>query len=156
MAKAKKTSAGVLLFRRRDAGIQCLIVHPGGPYWEGKDLGAWSLAKGELDPGENPEACARREYEEEIGHPLTGPLVELGEVVQKSGKRVIAYASEGDLDPAKVVSNTFEMEWPYRSGQMQTFPEIDRAAWFDAEVAKTKLNPAQAPLVDRLLAHLKG
>ncbi len=156
MAKAKKVSAGVLLFRRSGDQVEFLVVHPGGPYWEGKDLGAWSVAKGELDPGEDPETAARREFEEELGLPVTGPLTPLGEVVQKSGKKIIAYAAEGDLDVTQVVSNSFEMEWPYRSGQMQSFPEIDRAEWFDAEAAKAKLNPAQAPLVDRLLAQLKG
>ena len=156
MAKGKKTSAGVLLFRRTGDQVEFLIVHPGGPYWAEKDLGAWSVAKGELDPGEDAEAAARREFEEEVGTPITGPLIPLGDVVQKSGKRIIAFAAEGDLDPTAVVSNTFEMEWPYRSGQMRSFPEIDRAEWFDAEAAKAKLNPAQAPLVDRALAQLRG
>jgi predicted NUDIX family NTP pyrophosphohydrolase len=156
MAKTKKTSAGILLFRRAQGRIEFLVVHPGGPYWAGKDQGAWSVAKGELESDENPESCARREFEEELGQAVTGPLIPLGEVVQKSGKRIIAYGAEGDLDPTKMVSNTFEMEWPYRSGQMQTFPEVDRAEWFDAETTKAKLNPAQGPLVDRLLAQLNG
>ncbi len=156
MAKGKKTSAGVLLFRRVSGRVEFLIVHPGGPFWAEKDLGAWSVAKGELDAGEDPETAALREFEEELGSPVTGPLMALGDVVQKSGKRIIAFAAEGDLDTTAVVSNTFEMEWPYRSGQMQSFPEIDRAEWFDAESAKAKLNPAQAPLVDRVLAQLRG
>ena len=144
----------MLLFRRTGAAVEFLIVHPGGPYWAQKDLGAWSVAKGELDPGEDPETAARREFEEELGHPIAGPLTALGDVVQKSGKRIIAFAAEGDLDASAVVSNTFEMEWPYRSGQMQCFPEIDRAEWFDADTAKAKLNPAQSPLIDRVLAFL--
>ena len=110
MAKAKKVSAGVLLYRRTGAQVEFLVVHPGGPYWEGKDLGAWSVAKGELDPGEDPESAARREFAEELGVPVTGPLIPLGEVVQKSGKRIIAFGAEGDLDPSTVESNTFEME----------------------------------------------
>ena len=115
MAKAKKVSAGVLLYRRTGAQVEFLVVHPGGPYWEGKDLGAWSVAKGELDPGEDPESAARREFAEELGVPVTGPLIPLGEVVQKSGKRIIAFGAEGDLDPSTVESNA---HWHTKHGSM--------------------------------------
>jgi len=128
-----------------------LLVHPGGPFWAGKDLGAWSIPKGELDEGEDPRACALREFAEETGTRLpAGALDDLGEVSLKSGKRVMAYAVAGDLDAAEVRSNTFELEWPPRSGRTQAFPEIDRAAWFDLAAARERLNPAQAAFVDRL------
>ena len=126
-------------------------MHPGGPFWAGKDLGAWSIPKGELDEGEDPRACALREFAEETGTRLpAGALDDLGEVSLKSGKRVMAYAVAGDLDAAEVRSNTFELEWPPRSGRTQAFPEIDRAAWFDLAAARERLNPAQAAFVDRL------
>jgi predicted NUDIX family NTP pyrophosphohydrolase len=145
-------SAGILLFRRRPDGPEVLLVHPGGPYWARKDLGAWSIPKGEHADGEDPLACARREFEEETGiAPPEGALLELGEVRQRSGKRVSAWALEGDLDPATVRSNTFTIEWPPRSGRTQEFPEVDRAAWFGVDEARRRLNPAQAELVDRLL-----
>jgi predicted NUDIX family NTP pyrophosphohydrolase len=128
-----------------------LLVHPGGPFWAKKDAGAWSIPKGEyVDGEEDPLACARREFEEELGTPAPGDLVPLGEVRQKSGKRVTAWAAAGDLDPTGVASNTFTMEWPPRSGRMQEFPEIDRAAWFALDEAREKINPAQAAFLDRL------
>src|SRR5919199_6011819 len=137
-------SAGILLFRRRPDGPEVLLVHPGGPYWARKDVGAWSIPKGEHADGEDALACARREFEEETGlAPPAGALVELGEVRQRSGKRVSAWALEGDLDPAAVRSNTFTVEWPPRSGRMQQFPEVDRAGWFAAGEARRRLNPAQ-------------
>jgi predicted NUDIX family NTP pyrophosphohydrolase len=147
-----KRSAGILLYRRGPAGPELLIVHPGGPFWAKKDAGAWSIPKGEYDGDEEARACALREFEEETGGaPPAGALLELGEVRQKNGKRVTAWAAEGDLDPATVHSNTFTMQWPPRSGRMQEFPEVDRAAWYGADEARQKLNPAQAAFVDRLL-----
>ncbi len=149
-----RRSAGVLLFRRADSGgVELLLAHPGGPIWARKpDEGSWSIPKGLLDADESEWDAARREYLEEIGSPVPdGPHIDLGEVKLKSGKTVIGFAVEGDLDVTTVVSNTFEMAWPPRSGRMQSFPEIDRAEWFDPETAKKKLNPAQAVFVDRLL-----
>jgi len=142
-----KRSAGVLL--RRDDG-RVLLVHPGGPFWARRDAGAWSIPKGEHDDGEDPEACARREFLEELGVPAPSDLVDLGTVRQKNRKEVRAFYGSGDVDVAGVVSNTFEMEWPPRSGRMQSFPEIDRAEWFTVEEAREKLNPAQAEFLDRL------
>ena len=129
-----------------------LLVHPGGPFWARKDLGAWSIPKGELeDPDEDPRARALLEFHEETGTDLGDPpLRELGEVRLKSGKRVVAYAAEGDLDADACRSNTFEIEWPPRSGRRQAFPEVDRAAWFDLAEARERINPAQAAFLDRL------
>jgi predicted NUDIX family NTP pyrophosphohydrolase len=146
-----KESAGILLYRRGERGTEVLLVHPGGPFWVKKDEGAWSIPKGLCEPGEDAFAAARREFAEEMGTPPPdGPALELGEVRQRSGKRVVAWAVEGDLDPATVVSNTFELEWPPRSGRMQAFPEIDRAEWFDLDTARRKLVRAQAALIDAL------
>jgi predicted NUDIX family NTP pyrophosphohydrolase len=142
-----KRSAGVLL-RRGDGRV--LLVHPGGPFWARKDAGAWSIPKGEHDDAEDPEACARREFLEELGVEAPVGLVDLGTVRQKNGKEVRAFYGESDLDVSGIVSNTFEMEWPPRSGRMQSFPEIDRAEWFDVVAAREKLNPAQAEFLDRL------
>jgi predicted NUDIX family NTP pyrophosphohydrolase len=148
-------SAGILLHRSANGGAEVLLVHPGGPFWARKDLGAWSLPKGEVDEGEDPRACALREFAEETGaHPPAGALDELGSVKLKSGKLVLGFALAGDLDPATVRSNTFELEWPPRSGRMQSFPEIDRAEWFPLDAAREKLNPAQAEFIDRLEALL--
>jgi predicted NUDIX family NTP pyrophosphohydrolase len=153
----KQSSAGILLHRAGNAGREVLLVHPGGPYWARKDLGAWSIPKGELDGDEDPRACARREFAEETGTLLPdGALADLGAVKLKSGKQVVAFAAEGDLDAAAVVSNTFELEWPPRSGRRQAFPEVDRAEWFDLATARDKLNPAQAAFVERLEALLAG
>jgi predicted NUDIX family NTP pyrophosphohydrolase len=143
-----KTSAGILLYRD---GPEVLLVHPGGPFWAKKDEGAWSIPKGEYSDDEDPLACALREFEEETGTRLSGgAAIALGEIVQRGGKRVSAWAVEGDLDPATVQSNTFVMEWPPRSGRQQEFPEVDRAEWFSLEQAREKINPAQAELLDRL------
>ena len=151
----KGSSAGILLHRAADGGREVLLLHPGGPFWAKKDLGAWSIPKGELDDGEEPQVCARREFAEETGTTLPeGALDDLGEVTLKSGKKVLGFAAEGDLDPATLVSNTFEVEWPPRSGRRQTFPEVDRAGWFALDEARAKLNPAQAAFVDRLEARL--
>jgi predicted NUDIX family NTP pyrophosphohydrolase len=155
---AAKTSAGILLYRRRDDGVEVLLVHPGGPLWAKKDAGAWSVPKGEYVDPEEPRACALRELAEELGPaaPVLEPeeLIELGTIIQKSGKVVTCWAAEADFDPATVDSNPFELEWPPRSGQRQEFPEVDRAEWLDPAAAKAKINPAQAELIDRLLDHL--
>jgi predicted NUDIX family NTP pyrophosphohydrolase len=150
--KSDRTSAGVLLWRRRDGELQVLLAHNGGPYWTKKDLGHWTIVKGEIEPGEEPEAVARREFAEETGHDLPdGPLVALGEIRQKSGKRVLGWGIEGDLDPATAQSNTFDLEWPPRSGHIQAFPEIDRVEWFEMDEARKRLKAAQAAFLDRLL-----
>jgi predicted NUDIX family NTP pyrophosphohydrolase len=152
-----RRSAGILLYRMRDGAPEVLLVHPGGPFWARKDLGAWSIPKGEYDDGEDPQACALREFQEETGTPLPeSALVELGTVTQRGGKRVTAWAAEGDLDPEAVRSNTFALEWPPRSGRTQEFPEIDRAGWFGLDEARAKLVSAQAELVDRLTDQLSG
>jgi predicted NUDIX family NTP pyrophosphohydrolase len=146
-----RTSAGILLWRRRDGGLQVLLGHPGGPFWARKDAGVWSVLKGEASPDEDLEAHARREFEEETGHAAPdGPTIQLGEVRQAGGKVVVTWAIEGDLDPDRAVSNTFEMEWPPRSGRMREFPEIDRVAWFEIPTARVAINPAQAAFLDRL------
>ncbi|GAC66690.1 NUDIX domain-containing protein [Gordonia soli] len=151
MSSRAERSAGLLLYRIADNGLEVLIVHPGGPLWAKKDDGAWSVPKGLYDADEPAADAARREFTEELGSPPPdGPLLELGEVRLKSGKVVTAFAVEGDLDAATIVSNTFEMAWPPRSGRTQQFPEIDRALWCDPDTARTKLNPAQAAFVDRL------
>ncbi len=128
-----------------------LLVHPGGPFWARRDTGAWSIPKGEIESGEDPLAAARREFAEELGSPPPdGPAIPLGEVRQKSGKRVTAWALTGDLDPATAAGNRFSMEWPPRSGRMQEFPEVDRAQWFGVEAAREKLIAAQVAFLDRL------
>ena len=153
---AAKRSAGILLYRLNGSEPEVLLVHPGGPFWANKDEGAWSIPKGEYDDAEDPQACARREFQEETGTELApSELAELGSVKQKSGKHVSAWAAEGDLDPETINSNTFEMEWPPRSGRKQEFPEVDRAEWFDLGAAREKLNPAQTAFLDRL-AELLG
>jgi predicted NUDIX family NTP pyrophosphohydrolase len=144
-------SAGLLLFRVRDGSLEVLLGHPGGPFFANKDDGHWTVLKGEVESGEEPVEVARREFEEETGHPAPGgALLPLGEIRQRSGKVVQAWAAEGDLDPAAATSNTFGLEWPPRSGRIREFPEIDRVAWFDLATARTKLIAAQAPLLDRL------
>jgi predicted NUDIX family NTP pyrophosphohydrolase len=153
-----KTSAGILLFRRPGPGLEVLLVHPGGPYWAKKDLGAWSIPKGEYDEGEDPRDCALRELREELGSPPPlepGDLIDLGSVTQKGGKRVRAWAAGGDFDPGALHSNTFAMEWPPRSGVQREFPEVDRAAWFDPDEARRKILAVQGAFVDRLLERLE-
>jgi predicted NUDIX family NTP pyrophosphohydrolase len=145
-------SAGLLLFRRTPA-LEVLLVHPGGPFFKNKrggDDGSWTIPKGEINPHEDPLAAAIRETTEELGHPPAGPFTPLGTIKQKSGKLVHAWAAESNLDPATIRPNTFEIEWPPRSGKKQTFPEIDRAQWFNIEAAKTKIIPAQIPFLDTL------
>jgi len=147
-----KRSAGILLFRGRGPALRLLLVHPGGPFWAKKDLGAWSIPKGEHEEGDVPLAVARREFEEELGRPApAGDAIELGELVQPSRKRIVAFAIEGDFDPSKLKSNLFEMEWPPRSRRMQSFPEVDRAQWFTPEEARAKILPGQRPFIDRLI-----
>jgi predicted NUDIX family NTP pyrophosphohydrolase len=149
-------SAGLLLHRRTDAGVEVLLVHPGGPFWARRDEGAWSIPKGEYDD-DDPLAAARREFAEELGQPPpTGPTVPLGEVRQKGGKRVVAWAVAGDLDPASVVSNTFELEWPRGSGRLREFPEVDRAEWFTLDEARRRILEGQRPLLDALLRASTG
>ena len=154
---ATPRSAGILLFRRDNGEVRFLLVHPGGPFWTKKDAGAWSIPKGGIEREEEPRACAIRELEEELGTaPALDPeeLIELGQVKQKAGKVVEAWAAEGEFDPAALASNTFAMEWPPRSGNRQEFPEVDRAEWFDLETAREKILPAQAQFLDRLVEHL--
>ena len=147
-----KTSAGILLHRERDGAREVLLVHPGGPFWARKDAGAWSIPKGEYDDAEDPRACALREFEEELGTPLPAgtELTELGTVRQSGGKLITAYAAAGDLDTDAIVSNTFTIEWPPRSGRTEEFPEVDRAGWFSLDEAREKINQAQAELLVRL------
>lgn len=152
-----RRSAGLLLHRDGPRGLEVLLVHPGGPIWARRDDGAWSIPKGEYEDDEDPLAAARREFAEELGSPPPGGAVaELGEIRQKSGKVVTGWAIAGDLKVTTVTSNTFTMEWPPRSGQVSEFPEVDRAQWFTADEARTKLNPAQVPFVDRLVAALSA
>lgn len=146
-----KSSSGLLLYRHRHGRLEFLLVHPGGPLWARRDEGAWSIPKGEYMPDEDPLTAARREFAEELGQPPPdGAPVDLGEVRLKSGKRVRAFAVAGDLDPAVVRSNTCEIEWPPRSGRRIEIPEVDRAEWFAPGEARVRINPGQAPLIERL------
>ena len=146
-----KTSAGILLHR---SGPEVLLVHPGGPFWAKKDAGAWSIPKGLCDPDENPELAARREFAEEVGSVPPGPLVRLGEFKQPGGKIVLAFALRGDFDPATLVSNTFPIEWPPRSGRTITIPEVDRAGWFGLDAAREKLLKGQQPILDAFVERI--
>lgn len=148
-------SAGILLYRGAGASREVLLVHPGGPWWSRRDTGAWSIPKGECMPEEEPYSAARREFAEELGiAPPDGEALRLGEITQKAGKRVLAWALAGDVDTTAIKSNTFTIEWPPRSGQFRSFPEVDRAEWFAVAAAREKINPAQAKLLDRLEAAL--
>jgi len=147
---AKKLSAGIVLYRRRETGLEVLILHPGGPFWAKKDDGAWSIPKGEYLEGEDAFSVAKREFFEETGSELNGRGVELTPAKQPSGKIIRAWAVEGDIDAASIHSNSFSMEWPPKSGRAQEFPEIDRALWCELRVARTKLLPGQRPLLDEL------
>jgi predicted NUDIX family NTP pyrophosphohydrolase len=155
---ASKRSAGILVFRRNGSGVEVLLAHPGGPYWARRDDGAWSIPKGELEDGEEPLACALRELDEELGPECAlgkDEPIELGSIRQKAGKVVEAWAVEGRFDPAALISSTFSIEWPPRSGTTQEFPEVDRAEWFDPAQAQLKIIPAQAAFIERLLERLK-
>jgi predicted NUDIX family NTP pyrophosphohydrolase len=150
-----RRSAGILLYRRNGA-LEVLLVHPGGPFWARKDLGAWSIPKGEYEEGDDPLATALRELEEETGHRLEATdLLELGWIRQRGGKLLTAWAAQGDLDASAITSNTFTMEWPPRSGRRREFPEVDRAGWFDLPAARRKLLAAQTELLDRLVSALE-
>jgi predicted NUDIX family NTP pyrophosphohydrolase len=152
---SKKVSAGILAYRKTLETVEVLLVHPGGPFWRNKDGGVWTIPKGEIDPGEDPEQAARREFEEELGPAASvGALRALGEIRQKGGKRVIAFAGASDFDPRTISSNMFEIEWPPRSGRRQQFPEVDRAEWFDIETARIKVIQGQVDLLNRLLEAL--
>jgi len=149
-------SAGLLLYRPRNSGVQVFLVHPGGPYWAKKDEGAWSVPKGLVDPGEEELACARREFKEETGFepPQSAAELDLGTFRLPSGKRLHVWAIEGDCDPAALHSNLFEMEWPPKSGRSARFPEVDRGAWFDRQQALLKIVTGQRPVLERLYAEL--
>jgi predicted NUDIX family NTP pyrophosphohydrolase len=154
---SNRRSAGLLLHRRRGGALEVLLVHPGGPAWARRDVGAWSIPKGEYEPDEDSLVAARREFAEELGKPAPdGEVVELGEIRQKSGKYVRAWALEGDFDTSNVVSNTFPFQWPPRSGKWITIPEVDRAEWFGLDEAREKINPAQIALIDRLAEREEG
>jgi len=145
-----KRSAGIVLYKRSAGELLVLLAHPGGPFWQKRDLGAWTIPKGEFDSSEAPEDAARREFREELGVDAVGVLEPLGEVVQKGGKLVVAFALEGDFDVSTLRSNTFDAEWPPRSGRVVAFPEIDKVEWMTLATARRKILPSQAPLLDHL------
>ena len=149
-----KKSAGILLYRVKNKFLEVFLVHPGGPFWAKKDLGAWSIPKGEFTEDENPLDAAKREFQEEIGIYCTGEFIPLTAVKQKGGKIVYAWALEGDIDPNQIKSNTFEIEWPPKSGKKQEFPEIDKGEWFNISEAKQKINKNQVALIEELMSKL--
>ena len=151
---SKRTSAGLLLYRVRNMTVEVFLVHPGGPYWRGKDAGAWSIPKGELEDGDDPMTTARREFHEETGAQPTGELVALAPLKQPSGKLVHAWALRGDIDASSIRSNIFSMEWPPRSGRQQQFPEVDRGEWLAIPAAREKIQPGQRGFLDQLQEHL--
>ena len=150
MTKKPKLSAGLLMYRKRKGEVEVFLVHPGGPFWARKDKGAWTIPKGEYEVGEAPLAAAQREFHEETGFNATGDFIELGSIRQKSGKFVIAWAVEGDCDPATLTSNTCEIDWPPRSGKLLEIPEVDRGDWFSLHSATTYMRPEQVPLLKAL------
>jgi len=156
MVRSSTPSAGLLLYRRAPRGLEFFLAHPGGPFWQNRDAGAWTIPKGIAEEGEDILAAACREFEEETGIRPLGPFLPLGSIRQKAGKVVHAWAWEGDADPDRVTSNTTQTEWPRGSGRLLTFPEVDRCAWFDLRAAREKINPAQAELIDRLELALAG
>ena len=156
MAKSKKISAGMLLFRRTDRGLELFLAHPGGPFWNRRDDAAWTIPKGIVEEGEEPLDAAQREFQEETGIRPIPPFLPLGSIRQKAGKTVHAWAWEGDADPTTITSNLMRVEWPRGSGRWQSYPEVDRAEWFDPTTAREKINAAQAELIDRLEALLQG
>ena len=145
-----KKSAGLLLYRRNGGRLEVLLVHPGGPYWHRRDVGAWSIPKGEIEGDETEETAARREFAEELGYRPLGKSVPLGEAKQPSGKLVTIFALLGDWEPGGLVSSSFEIEWPPRSGRKQQYPEVDRAEWFSLDIARDKILKGQAVFLDRL------
>jgi len=149
-----KKSAGILLYRVKDLDLEFFLVHPGGPFWAKKDAGAWSIPKGEFDDNENPLEAAKREFKEEIGKEITVDLIPLTPQKQKSGKVIHAFAGNQDLEEKNISSNTFNLEWPPKSGKIMEFPEIDKGDWFDVNTAKEKLNKAQVSFIDELLGRL--
>ena len=149
-----KLSAGILMFRRRNSTLQVFLVHPGGPFWRRKNVGAWSIPKGEYSEGEDPLDAAKREFQEETGIKISGQFVSLGQIKQPSGKIITAWAMEGDCSPEEIRSNTFSMEWPPKSGRQQEFPEIDRGDWFGLAEAKERILKGQRGFLDRLLAQI--
>jgi predicted NUDIX family NTP pyrophosphohydrolase len=155
-ATPKNQSAGLLLYRRKTSGVEVLLAHPGGPFWQRKDEGAWAVPKGLISAGEAPLTAAKREFLEETGHSPDGEFLSLGEAKQPGGKTVHVWAVEGDWDAASLRSNMFEMEWPPRSGRRQSFPEIDRAEWFSLEAAQAKILKGQAVFLRRLLETLEA
>lgn len=151
----KKQSAGILLFRRSGSNIEVLLGHPGGPFWKNKDMGAWSIPKGEYEPDEEPQLAACREFEEETGQAVPdGERIDLGEMKRKDGKVIHIWAVEGEVDEQHIMSNTFEVEWPPKTGQLQSFPEIDRAVWYPLEKAPAKMHKGQDIFIERLAKHL--
>ena len=156
MAKHPNVSAGLLLYRRSQNGLEIFLAHPGGPFWKAKESGAWTIPKGVIDPEEDPLDAACREFTEETGIEPQGPFVPLGSIRQRAGKTIHAWAWEGDADANSTTSNEMRTEWPRGSGRWITFPEVDRCAWFGSVTAKTRINPAQAELIDRLEALLDG
>ena len=155
-AVAKRISAGILLYRLRNGTLEIFLVHPGGPFWRGKDLGAWSIPKGEIEEGADTLATARREFEEETGSRVDGEFVALKPLKQRSGKLVHAWALQGDIDASSIRSNTFAMEWPPRSGREQEFPEVDRGGWFTMAAAREKILAGQRGFIDQLEEHLSS
>lgn len=155
MAKSKKVSAGMLLFRRTEGSLELFLAHPGGPFWGRREEASWTIPKGMVEDGEDPLDAAQREFVEETGILPLPPFLPLGSIRQKAGKTVHAWAWEGDADPAGITSNSTSVEWPRGSGRWQTYPEVDRAAWFDPSTARAKINSAQAELIDRLEAMLR-
>jgi predicted NUDIX family NTP pyrophosphohydrolase len=149
-----KTSAGIVLYRRKDNFIEVFLVHPGGPFWKGKDKGAWSIPKGEFTREEDALTVAKREFQEETGQSVQGDFQELKPIQQKGGKMVYAWAVEGDVDADNIVSNTFKQEWPYKSGKWIIIPEVDKAGWFSVEEAREKMNAAQVAFVEELIGRL--
>jgi predicted NUDIX family NTP pyrophosphohydrolase len=150
-----RQSAGILLFRRIHERLEFFLVHPGGPFWQNKDAGAWTIPKGEFTD-EEPLVAAKREFQEETGSAVKGPFIPLTTVRQKAGKVVHAWATEGDIDPLTIVSNTFRAEWPYKSGQWKSYPEVDKAGWFSFDKACEKINPAQVAFLEELCERLKA
>jgi predicted NUDIX family NTP pyrophosphohydrolase len=150
-----RESAGIMLYRLSNNYLEVFLVHPGGPYWKGKEEGAWSIPKGEFNEGEDPLTAARREFKEETSFEVSGDFIDLGKTQQKGGKLVYAFAVEGDINVSAIQSNTFRQEWPYKSGKWATFPEVDKGSWFSVEEAKVKINPKQFELIERLVEKLK-